>query len=596
MTVGVLVPLLFASSLPTSGIEFFGSPSELRVDERGKATEYLILRAGSPVRASIKGPGTLTIEVRGALRRSEKKKTFAIRVVADAVEIDTFAVNVTKASKTKKPRFKGKGAPRGTRPSAAQRLTVEVEAGEYFYEFHLGGTEKVAFIALELGPSEAVPAGAALLPDGDMGLPPLPDAGLPPLDEEPPPRSAMPGPAGPPTAEPHLDRVQFFGTPAETVVEEMGEVKSYRSLTAEQPLRAEIQGPGALMFEVRVPVRQASKLHPLTLAITVDGVPAPSHTLEPRAAPDFTKTIWKSGGLKGTEPSAAEWFTIDVGPGTSFFEISLQTTKPHGQQTACLSLDLTPTAAPAPAVAEGPPEENPPTPEGSEELEEIAEEEPLLSRKELEALQESAEASVVLETVTIRGWRFVLELAGGGTFLLAKSDPGYCGRVGVQVTPPWLDGWLGLSLSGGYRAAGDATAWTVELPRASAGIEINRTRHFVPLELGIHVLWRVTDRIRLQAEGGGGYYFINLYTEALSRQKHAVGQRLGLWAGLRFGVMLGPGMLFAAGRFAAPEAMPTKGGMVDTRSVIAELGYALTLTTDQTEVVEKAKAPAGAAP
>jgi len=595
------VPLLLATMLPGASIEFFSPPPSITVDQKGQRSEYIILHAGKPLRASVAGPGQLTITARSALKRRDKKKRLSIRVVVDASDLDTFQFNTSKAAKSARLKFRGKGAPRGTAPSLPDTAVVPVQAGEFFYEFHLEGGDKVAFITLEAGDA---PAEASDLPpiDGGGDLPPLPGAGdlpaLPGAGDEPPlpipgdpaassdPLAPLPGgddlaplpteggelplpsldgdlppldggalpipgaggDAAAPTAE-----LTYFGDPPVVTVEEMGESKDYRLVKESSPLRLEIPMPGSLFVGVRVPHAGASSLDPIEVRVLIDGEQVWEEELAPLVAPAFAKTRFVSGGPRRMQPSSEEWFPFELPVGDIFVEFAIS-----GYDQAFFSFEYTPKPV-APGQAD----------QKNKKM--------LLTREQVEALQKSSEAGRGTRHRRGRSWRIGLEAGGGGAIPLAVSQPGFSGRAGLQITAPWLDGMFGLSLSGGFLQASGISNGNVSVGREWAPVELTRTRRHIPVEAGLHLLLRLGRHFRLMAEGGGGAYWVTLRSEAFSGTREISGTTYGAWGGLRLGIAAGPGVFFLAGRYAAPSPLTIDDEVIDGRMSIAEACYTFEL-------------------
>ena len=503
-----------------------------------------------------------------------------------------------------------------------------MEAGDFFYEFALEGSDD-AWISLEMteGGGDDVPAGGGddfgdLMPlpgpDGDLppldpgldpgggdgglplpddsagaDLPPVDDGGgdlppvdgggddlppldggdLPPLDggDLPPldgggdllpldpgaPVDDGMGAVDPGLSEEALarERIQYFGEPGAVDIEEMGDVYTYVEVSTSKPLRFEIQGPGSLYIGVRAPLGRRQSMASMTVMLNVDGTDIPPQEMELASPPEFANSTFVSGGPKKKKPSTEEGFALEIGPGSVFCEIKAE----GDSRVAYLLFKFTPSEEPPPGEA-------------------VVKRAPtLLNEEEIARLQEQARAALKKGNRRANAWRIALELFGGTAVPLALSNPGLSGRLGFQLTPPWLGGWLGLSLAGGVAyATGKATTDTV-MGWRSATVEVARTRLYVPVDLGLHAYFDLSRTIRFQVEGGGSLTYVDVTQEALNHASKVSGITFGVWGGMRFGFVTGPGVMFLSGRYGWSLPVETAAGTVQPVVAVGEIGYAFEL-------------------
>ncbi|MEK7705707.1 MAG: hypothetical protein AAB426_12165, partial [Myxococcota bacterium] len=542
-----ILSLAWAVAVPTE-VQYVGNPNAVQVVERGAAERYVTLTKQAPLRAEVTGPGTLRIEVRAPLKRSQKKaKRVSLRALLDTVESGRFPLELRQAPRASKAQFRGPGTPRGKVPSASYVTSLPIEAGAYFLELQIDGAEPLLFVSLRV---EETTVESTPQPTGDdslaalpalPGLPEVPnDSGVAPLplpsDDAVVPSAGTPIAAEEPAATPAPDAaswVSYAGSAPQVTIEEMGDSKVYREVASDKPLRAEVTGPGTLMVGVRGALGKGAP-SALVLHVDVDGTERGAFPVQLEPTPPSAATRFVEGGRAGERPSAEAWFTLEMAAGAAFCTVTLE---PEGA-LAYVALELTPSS-----VDVAVPEKDP----------------SLLSREELERLQElSASAEHGAQDVGA-SWRLALEVAAGGFTPLVEGEIGYGARVGLQLTAPWLRGVLGVSLSGALQQASGVATGIVGGPTASL-FEISRRRRLVPLEAGLHLLIRPTRRLRLIAEGGGGQYWLEMTRNVLGRERTLYRASRGGWGALRLGLAFEGGMLFVGGRGYGAGAVSSLGG------------------------------------
>ncbi len=572
---------------PAAELSYVTPPALVTIEEQKAKKSFAVVERGASLKAQLDGPGTLTLEVRAPLKKGQKAlKGAAVVVKVDTIESGRVSGDLLRAAKKAKVRYVGPGGVKGTEPSMVRKQTITIAAGG-LVELVAEGSDRL-FVRADFVPSQATAVAAAdpapppldALPPADAPLPipalpgatdalPLPpiDGGgalpLPPIDGggDLPLPSIDGAPAGgdlPPIAPVAVvdekPSIEYFGEPAEVEIEEMGEVKPYKTMTKGKPLRATINGPGTLMVAVRVASKKGEEPEPFEIKLNVDGSELGVFPLEPKEAPAFAKTRFVKGGSVAQKPSTEEWFVAEIPGPDSLCEFTLDGDIKAGY----LNLTMTRKAA------------------GGDGAVVVAVEEgqkPLLSREQLEALQRGS-AGGMRSRRARTAWRFTIEIAPGASVLLANTNPGYSGSLGFTMTPPILGGVLGLTFRGGFSAAKGVVESQSSLGGMPATLSIERQRQTISGEAGLHLFLELSRRVHFTLGGGGGYYLASMRAKSFGATSEAEGASIGAWGSLQMGIRGGPGAFFLGGRYFRGEPIENDELTLDVRGVVSELGYA----------------------
>jgi hypothetical protein len=322
------------------------------------------LSTDNSLRANVSGPTLLNVEVRAALTAGRKKsRPVLIRVLVNAIEAKSLNIELKIPTKPSKAMFKGDEIPEDAVPSAPFRFSVPVEAGTAALEFKLAGREKSVLLALtatdgvansDVGSTVTAgkPAGSAAATkttgtaakassktksSGANKSSPAekaPVVNITPVMVAPvesptatspnsPIATAMPAATAPALTPVAPNGVRFFGNPNEATIEESGQARVYRQVTFSQSLRAEVEGPGSLRIGVRLPAG-ANEPAKVVLKVSLDGMRAGTFPIELKPKASDPGTRFAAGGAANVAPGAEESFTVPLGSGAAFCEVTVE--------------------------------------------------------------------------------------------------------------------------------------------------------------------------------------------------------------------------------------------------------------------------------